>query len=86
MTVTSYIKEKIHHAKIRHSKKFVMIQCLFHKDKHPSMSITLTSGSFRCFGCGAHGGLAELIAAFEEIPLAEAVKKAINLRTGGHNV
>ena len=30
--------------------------CLFHDDKHPSLSVNIDTGSFRCFACGARGG------------------------------
>lgn len=51
--------------KFRYTKSInqgVMIPCPFHKERHPSMIITLTAdskyavGSYKCFGCGVHGG------------------------------
>jgi hypothetical protein len=35
-----------------------LMRCIFHADKHPSLSI-LDRG-FRCHACGARGGLADL--------------------------
>lgn len=33
----------------------VMVNCCFHEDGTPSLSINLTDGWFNCFGCGAKG-------------------------------
>ena len=33
----------------------VMVNCCFHDDGIPSLSINLTDGWFNCFGCGAKG-------------------------------
>ncbi len=33
----------------------VMVNCCFHDDRTPSLSIDLTDGWFNCFGCGAKG-------------------------------
>jgi len=30
------------------------VNCCFHHDKHPSMSINLNTGSCKCFACGAY--------------------------------
>lgn len=32
-----------------------MVRCIFHDDKTPSLSISLSKGLFKCHGCGAHG-------------------------------
>ncbi|MFC1659602.1 CHC2 zinc finger domain-containing protein [Pseudomonadota bacterium] len=43
---------------IKHPEGFngnVMVQCPFHDDKHPSMSINLRTGAFKCFACEAKG-------------------------------
>lgn len=29
--------------------------CPFHDDKHPSLSINLQTGAYRCYSCGARG-------------------------------
>jgi len=31
--------------------------CPFHDDKHPSLSVNLKTGIFKCFGCGENGSL-----------------------------
>jgi hypothetical protein len=33
-----------------------LVRCPFHEDRRPSLSIDLTRGVFRCFGCGEQGG------------------------------
>lgn len=38
-------------------KTQVMTICPFHQDKIASLSINLSKGSFRCFGCGARGDI-----------------------------
>lgn len=37
-----------------------MVSCPLHEDKHPSMSINLTTGLFNCFSCGFHGRVDKL--------------------------
>jgi DNA primase len=37
------------------SKKWISVICCFHTDKHPSLSINLDTGAFRCFACGIKG-------------------------------
>ena len=37
-----------------------MVSCPQHQDKHPSMSINLTTGLFNCFSCGFHGRIDKL--------------------------
>jgi CHC2 zinc finger len=34
---------------------WVQVQCCFHDDRHPSLSINLFEGNFICFACGAKG-------------------------------
>lgn len=34
--------------------------CPFHQDAHPSLSFRVSTNSFRCFVCGAHGGVIDL--------------------------
>lgn len=32
------------------------MRCPFHNDEHPSCRVNVSSGAFKCFVCGAHGG------------------------------
>lgn len=34
--------------------------CPFHQDAHPSLSFRTSTNSFKCFVCGAHGGVIDL--------------------------
>ena len=34
--------------------------CPFHRDSHPSLSFRVSTNTFRCFVCGAHGGVIDL--------------------------
>lgn len=34
--------------------------CPFHQDAHPSLSFRVSTNSFKCFVCGAHGGVIDL--------------------------
>lgn len=61
---------------------YAMAQCLFHADKSPSLSITVATGNYRCFGCGAKGDLAQLIEKLEGVSLGTAIHKARLLRQG----
>lgn len=38
-----------------HDRKAV-VNCVFHGDRSPSLSIDLNSGRYHCFGCGSSGG------------------------------
>jgi hypothetical protein len=37
------------------SKKWISVVCCFHADQHPSLSINIETGAFRCFACGVKG-------------------------------
>ena len=43
--------------KITHFKTL----CPFHNDNHPSLSIHVRRNSYKCFVCGAHGGVIDLV-------------------------
>lgn len=34
--------------------------CPYHQDSHPSLSFRVSTNSFKCFVCGAHGGVIDL--------------------------
>ena len=34
----------------------IRVNCCFHDDTHPSLSINKETGAYYCFGCGAKGG------------------------------
>jgi hypothetical protein len=37
-----------------------VVRCIFHEDRHPSLSLDLDRGLFHCFSCGEGGGLRRL--------------------------
>lgn len=54
------------------STGYVYIVCPFHDDKNPSLSISTVTGYFRCWGCGAHGRFARLLATIDGVSEEEA--------------
>lgn len=49
--------------------------CPFHNEKTPSFMVTPSRQSFRCFGCGAGGGVFRFVMDYERIPFHEAVRR-----------
>jgi len=35
--------------------KWIQVNCCFHEDRNPSLSINIESGHFKCFSCDAKG-------------------------------
>lgn len=66
-------------------ERYLMATCPFHADHTPSLSVTVASGAYRCFACGARGDLAKLIAGVEHVSLGAAITKARRLRAGGRH-
>jgi CHC2 zinc finger len=52
---------------------WTQVRCLFHEDRHASLSIHRERGAFRCFACGARG--ADLLA-FEMLRSGTSFKSA----------
>jgi CHC2 zinc finger len=52
---------------------WTQVRCLFHEDRHASLSIHCERGAFRCFACGAHGGD---VLAFEMLRSGRSFKSA----------
>lgn len=49
----AYYQREFSSLKIRGS--WAQVLCCFHPDRHPSLSINIRSGAYKCFACGAHG-------------------------------
>ena len=49
--------------------------CPFHSDSNPSMSVSESKGIFKCFSCGAGGGVIGFVQNYEGITFIDAVKK-----------
>ena len=56
--------------KITHFKTL----CPFHNDNHPSLSIHVRRNSYKCFVCGAHGGVIDLVMQVLGIDFKEACR------------
>lgn len=50
----------------------VLINCPFHGETNPSLSVNLAKGVFHCFSCKESGGFAKLIAEFDGITYDQA--------------
>ena len=48
--------------------------CPFHDDRHPSMSYHVSKNTFRCFVCGAHGGVIDLVMKYRNVDFLEACR------------
>ena len=48
--------------------------CPFHDDRHPSMSYHVKRNTFRCFVCGAHGGVIDLVMKYRNVDFLEACR------------
>lgn len=55
--------------------------CPFHEDAHPSLSFRVSTNSYRCFVCGAHGGTIDL--AMKLLPGTCAEHGRSTVRSGG---
>jgi DNA primase len=49
--------------------------CPFHKDKNPSLIISVEKNLWHCFGCGAGGDLFAFVSQYENIDKASSLKK-----------
>lgn len=54
--------------------------CPFHAEATPSFDIDAREGVFNCFGCGAKGGLVDLVARLGRVSSFEAIKIIHDLR------
>ncbi len=41
---------------LRKTNGYALVNCIFHNDRNPSLSVDLEDGHFNCFSCGAKGG------------------------------
>lgn len=58
----------------RRGKSFYCV-CPFHDDHNPSMSISQEKQIYRCFSCGASGGVFQFVQNYEKISFVEAVAR-----------
>lgn len=50
-------------------------RCPFHQEKTASFSVNPARQIFKCFGCGAGGGVFKFVELYENVPFPEAVKR-----------
>jgi len=62
-----------HVALKKRGKEFVGL-CPFHDDKHPSMNVSAAKQIFKCFACGAGGGVFQFLMLYEKLSFPEAVR------------
>lgn len=48
--------------------------CPFHEDKHPSMNVSPNKQIFKCFACGAGGGVFKFVELYDKLSFPEAVR------------
>lgn len=58
---------------------YAMLCCPFHEEERPSMSLSLTTGKYNCFGCHETGTFVELIAQLDEVDLLVATARVNNM-------
>ena len=54
--------------------KLAWALCCFHNDKHPSLSVSLNYGIYRCWSCGEHGDVFNFIQKYHNLNFNEAVE------------
>ena len=57
----------------RKGKEFVGL-CPFHDDKRPSLNVSATKQIFKCFACGAGGGVYQFLMLYDKLAFPEAVR------------
>ncbi|MFA6132911.1 MAG: DNA primase [Phycisphaerae bacterium] len=57
----------------KRGKEFLGL-CPFHDDKKPSMNVSPTKQIFKCFACGAGGGVFQFLQLYEKFSFPEAVQ------------
>ncbi|XHR30352.1 MAG: DNA primase [Chthoniobacteraceae bacterium] len=50
-------------------------RCPFHQEKTPSFNVNPARQTFKCFGCGAGGGVIKFVQLYENLNFPEAVKR-----------
>lgn len=50
---------------VRHVGNNLMAPCPFHDDRNPSFGVSLDTGAYNCFGCGAKGSFVNLVKRLE---------------------
>lgn len=67
--VKKFYKDKI--PIIKEGKNVAFAKCIFHQENTASLAF-FTSGKYKCFGCGAHGDLIDLVRYMNNLDFKEA--------------
>lgn len=59
----------------RHSEDEYVASCPFHDERTPSFTVSRSKGFYHCFGCGAHGDVADFERRYSRVSMYEAVKR-----------
>jgi DNA primase len=58
---------------LRRSGQRLVARCPFHDDQNPSFVVFPATGTFHCFGCGAHGDVIAFLMRVEHLSFREAL-------------
>ena len=67
-----YYRDQLHSLQSGHGK-WARALCPFHEDHHPSLSVNLDHGGWRCFACGESGDLIRFHSLLYGMTFVEAV-------------
>jgi len=59
---------------VPHRQGQVTVNCPFHEDRRPSLSVSLARNLFHCFACQAKGDILDFVARIEGVSLPEAAR------------
>jgi DNA primase len=85
MTSKPLIKDILARYGIEYTGKPIKCPLPGHNEKTGSFSVYSAGKRAHCFGCGFDGDAGDLVAALEQIPLSEALKK-LDMQTGFHTL
>lgn len=71
-----------HHVALRRSGRDWWGRCPVHADRTPSFQVSSERQNFRCWGCGVHGDVVDLVAAIDGVGLPEALRRVRDLAGG----
>lgn len=49
--------------------------CPFHNEKTPSFTVNQQKGTYRCYGCGAHGSAINFLMQYKNLEFVDAVEE-----------
>lgn len=58
----------------------VTVKCCFHDDAHPSLSINVENGRFRCFACGAKGDVFKFYEDIKSVDFKTAIQEIAEMQ------